>query len=76
MDSNSGIRRYEVPGDDENWDEAEKQVLKASKEGHGNLVVSVKSKKEKKRKVESGERDEAKAGGEKKRKKPKSSRMI
>ena len=41
--------RYEIEGDAPGWEEAEKQVLKATKEGRSNPIVSVKSKQSKRK---------------------------
>lgn len=41
--------RYEIEGDTPAWEEAEKQVLSATKQGKSNPVVSVKSAKQKRK---------------------------
>ena len=43
--------RYEIEGDTPAWEEAEKQVLSATKQGKSNPVVSVKSAKQKRKAV-------------------------
>lgn len=41
--------RYEIDGDAPAWEEAEKQVSSAAKDGKSNVVVSVKSAKQKRK---------------------------
>jgi N-acetyltransferase 10 len=41
--------RYEIEGDTPAWEDAEKQVLSATKQGKSNPVVSVKSAKQKRK---------------------------
>lgn len=43
------IHRYEIDGDAPAWEEAEKQVLSAAKQGKSNPVVSVKAAKQKRK---------------------------
>ncbi|KAI1198315.1 N-acetyltransferase-like protein [Nemania serpens] len=43
------LDQYVVEGDDPAWDDAEKQVQKATKRGHANPVVSIKSSKAKRK---------------------------
>lgn len=41
--------RYEIDGDAPAWEDAEKQVSSAAKDGKSNVVVSVKSAKQKRK---------------------------
>lgn len=41
--------RYEIEGDAPAWEDAEKQVKSAAKDGKSNVVVSVKSAKQKRK---------------------------
>ncbi|KAI6087790.1 DUF699-domain-containing protein, partial [Hypoxylon rubiginosum] len=43
------LDQYEIEGDAPGWEEAEKQVLKATKQGKSNPVVSIKSKQAKRK---------------------------
>ncbi|EMT61321.1 UPF0202 protein C20G8.09c [Fusarium odoratissimum] len=43
------LDQYEIEGDTPAWEEAEKQVLSATKQGKSNPVVSVKSAKQKRK---------------------------
>lgn len=43
------LSRYEIDGDAPAWEEAEKQVSSAAKDGKSNVVVSVKSAKQKRK---------------------------
>lgn len=44
----TNLARYEIEGDAPAWEDAEKQVANAAKQGKGNTVVSVKSKQKRK----------------------------
>lgn len=63
--------RYEIEDSAPGWDEAEKQVLKATKHGHGVSVVSVKSNKAKRKDGPSAAEVYEEVFGEKKHKKAK-----
>jgi N-acetyltransferase 10 len=47
--TNQPIHRYEIDGDAPAWQEAEKQVKKATRDGKTNTVVSVKTGKQKRK---------------------------
>ncbi|KAI1094311.1 DUF699-domain-containing protein [Rostrohypoxylon terebratum] len=68
------LDQYEIEGDAPGWEEAEKQVLKATKEGRSNPVVSVKSKQSKRKAGMTAAEVYEEAFGEKKHKKAKKSK--
>ncbi|KAI0889357.1 DUF699-domain-containing protein [Annulohypoxylon maeteangense] len=68
------LDQYEIEGDAPGWEEAEKQVLRATKEGRSNPVVSVKSKQSKRKAGVTAAEVYEEAFGEKKHKKAKKSR--
>ncbi|KAI1442035.1 DUF699-domain-containing protein [Annulohypoxylon stygium] len=68
------LDQYEIEGDAPGWEEAEKQVLKATKEGRSNPVVSVKSKQSKRKAGMTAAEIYEETFGEKKHKKAKKSK--
>ena len=69
------VLRYDIDGNDETaWEEAQRQVLKATKEGRANPVVSVKSSKTKRKAGPTAAEVYEEAFGEKKNKKAKKSK--
>lgn len=63
--------RYEIEGDAPAWEDAEKQVNKATKEGRSAADVSVKSSKQKRKNGPTANEVYEEAFGEKSRKKAK-----
>ena len=47
--ANKDNHRYEIEGDAPSWQDAEKQVQNAARDGRGNTVVSVKTGKSKRK---------------------------
>lgn len=69
-------RRYEVEGDAPAWEEAEKQVLSASKKGKPAAVVSVKSSKQKRKVGQTASEVYEEAFGDKRKKVKKSKKSA
>ncbi|KAI1417079.1 DUF699-domain-containing protein [Hypoxylon sp. FL1857] len=68
------LDQYEIEGDAPGWEEAEKQVLKATQKGHSNPVVSVKTKQTKRKAGMTATEVYEEAFGDKKHKKAKKSK--
>ncbi|KAI2620693.1 DUF699-domain-containing protein, partial [Hypomontagnella submonticulosa] len=68
------LDQYEIEGDAPGWEEAEKQVLRATQKGQSNPVVSVKSKQAKRKAGMTAAEVYEEAFGEKKHKKAKKSK--
>ncbi|KAH8682616.1 N-acetyltransferase 10 [Xylariales sp. PMI_506] len=68
------LDQYEIEGDAPGWEDAEQQVLIASKRGHSNPVVSVKSNKAKRKEGPTAAEVYEEVFGDKKHKKVKKSR--
>ncbi|KAI2606940.1 DUF699-domain-containing protein [Hypoxylon fragiforme] len=68
------LDQYEIEGDAPGWEDAEKQVARATKKGQSNPVVSVKSKQGKRKAVTTAAEVYEEAFGDKKSKKAKKSR--
>lgn len=69
-----GTFRYEIEGDAPAWEQAEKQVRSAAREGKANPVVSVKSGKQKRKSGPTANEIYEEAFGDKSHKKAKKSR--
>lgn len=63
--------RYEIDGDAPAWQEAERQVSSAAKDGKSNVVVSVKSAKQKRKAVQTASEIYEQEFGDNSRKKAK-----
>ncbi|KAI0172255.1 DUF699-domain-containing protein [Hypoxylon sp. FL1284] len=68
------LDQYEIEGDAPGWEDAEKQVLKATKKGQSNPVVSIKTKQPKRKAGMTASEVYEEAFGDKKHKKSKKSK--
>ncbi|KAI1373691.1 DUF699-domain-containing protein [Hypoxylon crocopeplum] len=70
------LDQYEIEGNAPGWEEAEEQVLRATKKGHSNPVVSVKTKQTKRKAGVTAAEVYEEAFGDKKHKKAKKSKRV